>query len=182
MATEPRTDRWRKAIVEKLQSMQSKRQQFSDLVGWRAACDAIETSDVEQWWVFELLKCEAMLEDAATALQCIPEVTPRRVKRTLSCLMASGMVRVFGVLRLGEDLATVRAQGNLERGIPRPIVLPTYQSNLIGRRTTRIMQIPQVPPSAEQTLFIETQVEKQVEAFLQWVASGVAVERWERNA
>ncbi len=181
MADISRVDELRQVILEKLQAMQARHQQFSDLAGWRTAIEKVESSEVEKWWASELLKFEAMLDDASMALKCIPELTVHHAGRIISCSLESGQIREFGALRLGEELATVRALGRLERGTPRPVLLPADRSGMTGARATRLLLSPWAPPTAEQTLFIEEQVQKRIEDYLRWVASGVAVERWERE-
>lgn len=181
MDAESRAAKWRQVIQEKLLEMQGRRQQFSDLAGWRAAIGESESSGLEKWWLDEFAKFEAMLDDAASALRSIPELTPRRTEHALSCVMASGAVRSLGVVRFGRELATVRALGTLERGTLRWIQLPADAPVPGGGHARWTFSHPQLPPSAEQTLFIEAQVEKRIELFLQWVASGAAVERWEQG-
>jgi hypothetical protein len=181
MAAISRADKWRQVILGKLQSMQARRQQFSDLVGWRAAIKEEELSEIEKWWLKETTRFDAMLQDALAALNCLPEVKPQLDNLTISCSLPSTAVRAFAVLRFGGAILTVRSAGKLVRGRLRPVLLrrlgAAREENLLGK----LFLNPPLVPSAEETQFLEQQIENRIEDYLRWVASGAAVERWERN-
>lgn len=181
MAAISRADKWHQVILEKLQSMEARRQQFSDLTGWRAAIEEEESSEVEKWWLKETKRFDAMLQDALAALNCLPEVRPQVNNLAISCSLASSAVRAFAVVRFGGAILTVRSAGKIERGRLRPVLLRRLGAARDGNFLGKLFLNPPLVPSAEETQFLEQQIENRIEGYLRWVASGVAVERWERS-